>query len=417
MVKAVEHKEVVSFSVIFDWRNANTGFYFDKLACWLDELNYSEFTFVLWEEIEDDILNNSTRVDKLKQYGKIIPRRDYLQQLAPSERKTQIDNMISKYTSKLGLTPKGMMSFIPDTYTVQYLLQKNFTYVQGYCFDQYIIDYMSMRGGFQMPYYANPNHALIPSNQMQGIVILPHSTWDWIESFRITHNMHLHPMNLIKLFNSDVTKAKNYFLSLIDYALNGSEPFGLAICQFEWEWCVDWGYDEHAKDWINTTINTRTYEFWDLETIAEWFKANYQFTPTYHIAFTSPYSNEQIEWSYDLNSRIARIGNKVVSYVDYAKQASDKFLTEAKRVNWAVPSSSSNCIDNSLEFKIDALGGGELRAPIKTDMYHYSGSLSDFPSHFYSNQNTPPQTVLVEYLAVLGLLVLICVGFIIKWKK
>lgn len=228
-------------------------------------------------------------------------------------------------------------------------------------------------------------------------------------------------MNLIKLFKDDIAKAKDYFLSLIDRTLSASEPFGLAICQFEWEWCVDWGYEEYVKDWINTTITMRTYEFWDLETVAEWFKTNYQFTPTYHINFTSPYSNEQIEWFYDLNSRIARIGNEVVSYVDYTKQAQDKYLTQTKFIDWSLPHDLDvNCIDTSLDFEIDALGGGDQRAPIKTNTYHYSGDLSSFPSHYYSNENMSPQMILFEYLkyaTILCLLVVIYIAFVKKMKR
>lgn len=379
----VERKEIVSFSIIIE-----NGDNFDLLSTWLDDLNYSHFTFVLWEENEEDILNNSTRVNRLKQYGKIIPRRDYIQLETPSNRKAKIDDMIEKYNNSLGCIPKGIMAFIPDTYTCQYLLEKNFTYVQGYCFDQYSIDYMSMRGAWQLPYYADSFHVNIPNiHSSKGIIILPHVTWDFLESFRTSRELNLHPINLKRTFNNSVSREKQYFLELIDYTITGSNPFGIAFCQFEWNWILDKCYDDEVKDWLNTTIQTRPYEFWDFETIAQWFRANYQFTPCYNVDFVSPYSYERIEWYYDKKSRIARIGNEVVSYVDYTDQKADKYLTETGGIDWSKPWTDVNCIDTSLEFKIDAFGGGYLTHPCKTDPYNYTGDLSDFPSAYKSHSS------------------------------
>ena len=137
----VSRREIVALSMMIE---SDTRF--DSLSVWLDDLNYSKFTFVLWEGAEDNILNNSTRVAKLEEYGEIIPRRCYIQEYTPSTRKAKIDAMITKYNDSLGYVPKGMMDYMPDTYTVQYLLERNFSYVQGYCFDQWVIDYMSDRG-------------------------------------------------------------------------------------------------------------------------------------------------------------------------------------------------------------------------------------------------------------------------------
>jgi hypothetical protein len=408
-VQAQTKKEIVSFSIIFDYYQGSD--YFDQLSSWLNSLDYHNFTFVLWEETENSILYNASRVNTLKEYGKIIPRRDYLQQFTPQQRKDAIDSMITKYNTTIGEIPKGLMSFIPDTYTSQYLLERNFTYIQGYCFDQYVIDFMTMRGAFQMPYYANPFHVNMPNTQSRGIVILPHSLWDWIASFKISHNLHTHPHMIKTIFDEDVERAKDYFLKLIDYSLYGSEPFGYCTFQFEWNWIYAWNYTEYIKDWIQELLS-RDYTFMDFEEVAQWFRENYQLTPTYRINFISPYTNERIEWYYDTKIRVARIENQVVSFIDYTKQNPDKYLTKTQTIHWDQPQTDLNCIDTRLEFEIDALGGGYLRAPIKTQPYYYTGDLANFQLTYQAPQ------IGYEFLRTVGILalILICIGFI-KWRS
>ncbi len=63
-------KEIVVFSIMIE-----ADIDFDYFLSWLEDLNYTHFTFILWEEAEASILNNATRVNALKNYGEIIPRR------------------------------------------------------------------------------------------------------------------------------------------------------------------------------------------------------------------------------------------------------------------------------------------------------------------------------------------------------
>lgn len=374
----VSRREIVALSMMIE---SDTRF--DSLSVWLDDLNYSKFTFVLWEGVEDNILNNSTRVAKLEEYGEIIPRRCYIQEYTPRIRKAKIDAMITKYNDSLGYVPKGMMDYMPDTYTVQYLLERNFSYVQGYCFDQWVIDYMSDRGGWQLPYYANPFHVLCPNTDLRGMVVLPHNIWDWVASFRVSQDINSHPLCLKWFFDGDVEKGKDYWLRLIDYSLSGCDPFGYVSVQVEWDFINTGNWVNETKDWFDTLITNRTdYDFWTFEETATWFTQNYQFTPEYSVNFVSPYSDVRMEWYYDLESRVARIGNEVVSYVDYTVQSPDKYITSNKGINWGVPPSDLNCLDNSLVFEVDALGGGYLRYPVKTDTVTFTGDLADFGSFY-----------------------------------
>jgi hypothetical protein len=377
-VKA-EKPQIVNISIIIE--NSTN---FDVLSSWLDSLNYTHFTFVLWEQIEDSILYNNTRLNKLKLFGEIIPRRDYLQQFSPQDRLTIIDNMIAKYNTKLGYTPKGVMMFIPDAYTLTYLYVKGFDYVQGYCFEQWAIDYMSMKGGFQLPYYASDLHALIPS-QSKGIIVFPHNTWDWVDSLKISHDLNTHPINLWKFFGNE-TLARDYWFKLIGYSLDASNPFGYVSIQFEWQWLLNIGWKDIVKNWIQTLITTRPYTFMTYGETAQWFKQNYPQNPTYTVNFVSPYSNTRIEWLWNNQTRIARIGQYVVSYINYANQSPDKYITQTKSINWGLSSNLDvNCIDISLDYKIDALGGGYLRDKPHTSPYFYTENLENFPAFYYVN--------------------------------
>jgi hypothetical protein len=400
---------IVALSIIIDEAS-----YFDQLAAWLRALNFKNFTFVVVEGATNDyILKNVTRLSVLEQYGKIIPRLSYSQGYEPDNRILNANFTLNEFTEALGYTPKGVMDFIPDTYTSQYLLTRGVEYYQGYCFDQYNIDLMTMRGGFQMPYYANASNVLCPSRSTGGMVILPHSTWDWVASFTVSHNIQLHPVTLMNLkFDGGKSAVKSYFLEMIDETFAGSSPFGYVTVQFEWSWCCRDADTSQVLDWIRTLLSTRpSYNYWTFEEAANWFKANYDQTPTYRIEFTSPYDGEQIEWYYSLSSRVARMGNDVVSYVDYTDQQPDKYLNSYTPLSWKPSSNLPTVIDNSLQFKVDALGGGYLRAPVATSTFPYGGDLQFFSENFTETSLSEIDSTLLKL--ILSLVVLFIVGAIV----
>jgi len=373
------HPNFISISVIIDKDKD-----FDDLWSWLESVNYTKFTFVICaDENEGYILDNSTRINILKQYGKLIPRLPYYQQYSPSNRERKINDTLDNYRAKVGYVPKGIMDFVPDTYSANYAMLKGVEYIQGYCFDQYAIDYVTERGGFQMPYYASPTHILVPSITSGGIVVLPHSTWDWVASFTVDHNLQTHVDNLMTIFHNNRTLAKNYFLSFIDNTFSGSQPFGFVNFQFEWSWTRDYNNTDVAKEWITTLMTEYSQFLVTYEEFVEWFKLNYPATPEYKIKFNSPYDNSNIEWYFSNESRVARIGDYVVSYVDYTKQLPDKYLNQIATINWLGNASDpKNCVDVSLTFNVDALGRGRLRHPPSSFPISYVGDLRNFSKYY-----------------------------------
>ncbi len=406
--------DIVSFSIIIDEAND-----FDQLADWLEVLNFRNFTFVIVEDVTNVyILENATRLGILKQYGEIIPRLPYLQGYDPAYRVLYANFTLNEFVSAIGYSPKGVMDFIPDTYTSQYLLNRGVEYYQGYCFDQYNIDRISSRGGFQMPYYSNSSNILCPNFDAGGIVVLPHSTWDWTASFTVSHNLQLHPLNLMNMKYSGNQTAKNYFLNLVDATLAGSSPFGYATIQFEWSWLLRDGDEWQVLDWLQTLIHSRTtYQYLTFGDAVSWFKANYNQTPTYRIDFTSPYDGTRIEWFYSLTSRVARIGNNVISYVDYSNQQPDRYLTTHSPIVWDSPASSTNSIDNSLSFKVDALGGGYLRAPISTASVSYNGDLEDFAAYYSQMKSASSQTQLMVTVSFILIAAAALAGVFVTHKR
>lgn len=392
------HPNFISISVIID-ENRD----FDDLYSWLTSVNYTHFDFIVYaSNSEGYILDNSTRVYILRHYGNLVPRLPYYQTYSPEERKTLLDNELNNYSVKVGYIPKGVMDFAPEKYTANYALPRGIEYFQGYCFDEYAIDYVTERGGFQMPYYANSRNILVPSTS-GGIVVLPHSTWDWVASFTFNHTLQAHVVNLMKIFNNNGTSAKNYFLTFIDRTLSGSSPFGFFSFQFEWSWTLSAGYSDVAKDWITTLMSRYPDYLVTYEELVDRFKTNYPTTTEYRISFTSPYDNESIEWYYSSDNRVARIGNKVVSYVDYLIQLPDKYMTQTASILWNDSAyDPDNSVDDSLTFGRDALGGGNLRAPASTLPVPYTGDLKDF--NIYSSTSSGQLTTVCVYTSA-GLIV------------
>jgi hypothetical protein len=404
--------QILNISVIIDYPD-----HFEQLVTWLTTVNAQNFTFVIQEQSKDAILSNQTRINILKAHGEIIPRIADIQTQVPDSRINTVVSIISEFNRALNTTIKGVFDFIPDTYTANYLVTQGITYYQGYCFDQWKIDYMSMRGGLQMPYYASSQHVNIPSNNTTGIVILPHASWDWSASFTVTHNLQLHPVNVIdRIYNGNTEYAQSYFIQLLDRSMQASEPFGYQMIQFEW----DWAYREGVTDQFATIINavqTRPYPILTCSDTVDWFKTAYsQGTPAYSIDFTSPYNNQRIEWYSNTEFRVARIDQIVVSFVNYTDQTPDRYLTNYASINWAAPSNSSeNGIDNSLTFAIDALGGAEDRHSITTDGYPYTGSLADFQNIYQPiDPKTDPNQ---HFLPLLIITVIILILFFVRFRQ
>ena len=274
----------------------------------------------------------------------------------------------------------------PDTYFINAAEQRGIKYVMGYCFDQYQVDYMTMRGGWQLPYYASSINALMPENSTSGgVVVLPWLTWDWIDSFTVSHLYETEPAYFGGVTN---TSGANNVIALMDKTLDSSLPFGYVTNGFDfgWYYSLDQSYNFGLLNMESTIINhfgsNSSYQILSGGNFTNWFKNTYSSTPTYHVNYTSPFSGETIEWYYDNESRIARYNGAVVSYVDYTQQMNDPYLTDVATVNSSLPSNTSQ-IDNSLRFTIDALGGGQYRAPVVSTGITYAGPLSGFPVYFH----------------------------------
>ena len=409
-VRLLATQKFASFLIILDEPK-----YADTLIAWLQDLDFHNFTFAVrrdqWygHNMSDYWILNQTRLDILKAYGVLIPETFWMQQYPPDQRRSIIDGLVNEWVNVVGYAPNGIFDFEPDTYTMNYCRCKGFEYVTGYCFDQYAIDWMTERGGWQLPYYASPNHVLIPTNSDEAVVVFPHQVWDWISSFTITHNLHTHPLSLMGFFGGNVTLAKTYFLDLIDRSLEGSDPFGFASIQFEWSWHCNNNLQGQVKDWIQTLLSTRNYSYWTLQDVTGWFKNEYSSTPSYTVNFCSPYDNETVEWFYNQNKRVARVNGEVVSYINYENQNPDKFLNHTFVPDISVsPNNPDNCVDDSLNFTIDGIGGGQYRAPIRDNGTAYNGTLGNFP-----NEPVPeiPEFGLPVVLILIVSAVVVCVAY------
>lgn len=372
---------------------------YDAFVSWITPFTANFHNFTIIVELDngnyDWFLHNSTRVNFLTSIGEVIPdiSADFIIQFTPATRLDYLNFTIDQWiNSSIGSPPQGIFMYQPDTYFINAAEQRGIKYVMGYCFDQYQVDYMTMRGGWQLPYYASSINALMPENSTSGgVVVLPWLTWDWIDSFTVSHLYETEPA-----FFGGVTTANgaNNVIALMDKTLDSTLPFGYVTngFSFDWYYSLDQSYNFGLLNMESTIIthfvSNSSYQILSGGNFTNWFKNTYSSTPTYHINYTSPFSGETIEWYYDNESRIARYNGTVVSYVDYTRQQPDKYLTDVATVNSSMPISNTNSIDNSLQFSVDALGGGKYGAPVVSNGISYSGMLSDFPEYYHLQSST-----------------------------
>ena len=353
---------------------------YEPFSQWLmaNFTNFHNFTFLLQAVSGsfDWALANATRLDFLTLHGEIIPETPFgFQQNTIIDRQIWLSDFISQWRNATGAVPPGFFTFQPDTYSVNYLLDQNVSYITGYCFDQYRIDYMTERGGWQLPYYANRKSALCPENSSSGgMVVFPFLTWDWIDRYTVSHLCNTETLGFAG--PNPIQGVKN----IIDTSLNSSWPFGFVAVSFSFDWYYTGGELANETAVLNYVLSDDSYQKYSLSNFTGWFKSNYQATPSYRILYTSPNSGQSIEWYYDKTFRVARIGNQVVSYINYTKQPTDPFLSFPCDLNSSLPADDPAAqIDTSLRFTIDALAGGTYNPPEnQTATITYSGDLADF---------------------------------------
>ena len=361
---------------------------------WISQFDpFVKWNFILWQPYGN--LNDEVFVNFLRVRGLLMGSEGYVQAKTPIQREKEVDAMVNTFKT-LNITLKGLFMFQPDTYTMNYAYSRyNFEYCVGYCFEQYLVDFMTMKGGWQLPYYHNPEHALKPAEANEGLVVFPHVIWDWASSLTYSHHLNTHILNPYPDIYPSSSQAVNYCLKLVNESLSCSEPFGYASAMFEWSWIINHqDFNGTTKDYYQRIINQKGSICQLYNETASWFRASYPKTPTYRVAFTSPYDGQQIEWYLNPDFRIARVGSYVKSYVIFGSQT-DIWLNNVCYVDFNMPWSQSNCIDNSLKFDIDDLGGGILRDSPKGGSVYYTGNLADFPT-FYKRAISSIRNTVIE---------------------
>lgn len=370
---------------------------YEQFVTWITPyvLSFHNFTFLLSPDHGFTwLLANKTRLNFLTSIGEIAPVTYFaIQQNTPQERIKIFTDMLNEWITYTGNVPQGVFMFQPDTLSLNYLYSRNVSYVMGYCFDQYNVDFMTMRGGWQLLYYASSINALMPENTTEkGMVVLPWLTWDWIDSFTLSH---LYESETLGCANPDNS---GYVINLLERNLDADSPVAYSAFSFDFDWYYKTGALRNATTAFNHLLANTTYEKLSLGNFTAWFKQSYQTTPTYQVNFTSPNSGKQIEWYYNVSYRIARSNNTILSFVDYTHQQPDPYLASPANMDWTQPAGNlTNCIDNSLLFTIDDLGGGAYRAPIKNNSVPYNGNLAYFPEYYLNLwKTTTPKPIITS---------------------
>jgi len=363
-----------------------------ELLDWLKQVNYTRWTLALEPCSNGTHCNaffNKTFIDALKQYGELTPTLPFgIQNFPPEIRREFVDGLFDHWETYIRYKPKGFFQFQPDTYTCNYILERGCEYWQGYCLDQhYMVDWMDMRGGWQMPYYASTEHALVPKREGKGLVILPHNTWDWRASVEYDHQFNTHLLNALCMFNNDWTPAREYLVDLINKTLNDVAPFGYVAIQHEWLWIYQLERLAELKEYTLAVMNL-TCTFQTFGETVDWFKQNYANNPDYNVNFVTPYDGKKVEWLWKRNFRVTRYDERyVVGYIDYTQQSIDQYINKTADCDFLGEKNETNNFCTSLEFLIDDFGNAVARASSKGNRKSFLGALEDFPSYFTRLQN------------------------------
>lgn len=310
----------------------------------------------------------------------IVPELSFMQMLQPSEREQVVDARFAAFKSVSGGYPSGVFSFQLDTYTLNYLRDKfKVNFAVGNVFDQVNIDFMSLRGGFALPYYASRHNSLVPAGAKADASVLV------VPPFALapTDRYHFDNNHLVDLYNYGVGAEEFKYVSL-NYPF--FTPFFLEL-----DWLINLNSTEAVR--LFTESYSWVYENFHVVTAEEFaklFESSFSATPQYHFTYTSSNLDAfpetkgwKIEWLMSPDCRIARVGDNVVSALNYKVQSEDPFLTSSKKINFAgsrFGEDPNNIVRTDLSFDIDALWQSEYgdRTLKKTGYAIYTGKLEDF---------------------------------------
>ncbi len=354
---------------------------YDSFISWIKPFeDFANFTFVLTNYSEF----NSTQLNGLSKLGDIIPLFGYTQCYNTEVRSAMLDEAKLFFNSN-GQEFKGIFQFQIDTYLLNYAKNSGLDYVVGYAYDQWLIDWVTTRGGLPLPYYASQTNSLVPSSNA-GMLVLPAFTFDYIDSFELGHSWCSHPLDNLASNSTD------YIIKLQEAAFENSTPFAYFAFHFEYNWLLAQNKLENAYSLLDHFVNHVQCQKYSLDSFAKLYQQTFTETPTYQLTFQSPNSHKILEFYGNRDYRIQRLDGKIVSYIKYQNQQTDPYLTSNATINWQNPSSTTNCIFQSLNFTINALGGAPNRAPTtKEQAVPYNDSLDQFPS-VYQNKNSNTQT-------------------------
>jgi len=380
----------------------------DQQAQLLQQVGAYNVTIV-YRELESDKI--ALLYQKLKPLGiSMIPELSYMQRLPPSDRIGPIDVWLEALRTVTGRLPSGFFSFQVDTYTANYARDRyGASFAIGNIWDQVNMDFMSLRGGHALPYYASRRHSLIPAeNQSESSLLV-------IQPFAIalTNRYHFDNNHVMDLFLNGVDVEEFKYVSS-NYPF--FTPFFLEL---DWLFKVNdpsvLRYFVEAYSWVY-----RTFQVITAESFTTVFRSFFEETPEYYFTYRSSNSlafpdtaGGNVEWLMNSRVRIARIGGQVVSALRYSVQQDDLYLIGNRSIDFSrsrFGEDQDNLIDTSMRFDVDNLWQQEYgdriltptgNVPYLGDLHHFYGEhISSVPVDLYASAVVAVLCVVVFRLAV-----------------
>ncbi len=309
-----------------------------------------------------------------------IPEISFCQTLEPSEREMLIDRKFQDFKDVSGDFPSGIFSFQLDTYTLNYAVDRYaLDFAVGNTWDQVNIDFMSLRGGFPLPYYASRHHNLVPAKTVDDASVLVVPPF----AVSLTDRYHYDNNHIIDEYTHGIDFEEFEYISLQYPVLS---PFFLEL---------DWLIELNDPVLLNSFIESYSWVYGNFDVVSAQefsttFKSYFPVTPEYHFNYSSSNMTSfpetkgwNIEWLMNPDYRIARVDDKVISAINYNVQSDDPFLSSSQKIDFTglrFGEDPNNMISTDLSFDIDNLWQSEYgdRTLTKTDYAIFTGHLKDF---------------------------------------
>ncbi|MBI2029685.1 hypothetical protein HYT02_04670 [Candidatus Gottesmanbacteria bacterium] len=218
------------------------------------------------------------------------------------EKKKLIDTYFNKFKNVFGYYPSFTVSWMIDSWSLNYLSEKYGVKLHEITKEQYQTDTYTLYGGiFNNPYYPSKTNPIIPSKTNSPIIIIRQTISDPIYNYGSPEAYYTSQPN--DYLSDDIEKKDfSYFKKLVDNISSQKSGFPLAVLGFE----NSYDFDKYSTEYINQLkyLNEINTNILSPSAMVAKFRSDFKKNEPFTINALDEKSNINVRWYFSPSYRV-----------------------------------------------------------------------------------------------------------------